>query len=91
MNKIEVKILNPDSVFDSEKMMVCAARLTQRGHQIKSMEDFLKLYEKSYGEDLVESLVSLPEAFPNLLQDLLACNLYTPFYPRQNLLSSVML
>ena len=60
MNKIEVKILNPDSVFDSEKMMVCAARLTQRGHQIKSMEDFLKLYEKSYGEDLVESLVSLP-------------------------------
>ena len=60
MNKIEVKILNPDSVFDSEKMMVCAARLTQRGHQIKSMEDFLKLYEKSYGADLVESLISLP-------------------------------
>ena len=60
MNKIEVKILNPDSVFDSEKMMVCAARLTQRGHQIKSMEDFLKLYEKNYGAELVESLVSLP-------------------------------
>lgn len=60
MNKIEVKILNPDSIPDSEKMMVCAARLTQRGHQIKNMEDFLKLYDKSYGTDLVESLVSLP-------------------------------
>ena len=60
MNKIEVKILNPDSIFDSEKMMVCAARLTQRGHQIKNVQDFLKLYEKSYGANLVEILVGLP-------------------------------
>lgn len=60
MNKIEVKILNPDSITNSEKMMVCAARLTQRGHKIKNMEDFLSLYEKSYGTDLAESLVSFP-------------------------------
>lgn len=34
MKKIEVKILNPESIDQAEKLMVCAARLTQRGHQI---------------------------------------------------------
>ena len=32
MKKIEVKILNPESIEQAEKLMVCAARLTQRGH-----------------------------------------------------------
>ena len=45
MNSIEVKILNPEAVSQAEKMMVCAARLTQRGHQIKSMADFMELYK----------------------------------------------
>ena len=44
MKKIEVKILNPESIDQAEKMMVCAARLTQRGHQISCLDDFMDLY-----------------------------------------------
>ena len=29
MKKIEVKILNPESIDQAEKLMVCAARLTR--------------------------------------------------------------
>ena len=32
MDKIKVTILNPTAISEAEKMMVCAARLTQRGH-----------------------------------------------------------
>ena len=46
MKKIEVKILNPESIDQAEKLMVCAARLTQRGHQISCLDDFMDLYEK---------------------------------------------
>ena len=38
MKKIEVKILNPESIDQAEKLMVCAARLTQRG---KALADLL--------------------------------------------------
>lgn len=60
MNKIEVKILNPEAVADSEKMMVCAARLTQRGEKIKNMNDFTVLYEKGYKKETVVNMVNLP-------------------------------
>lgn len=60
MKKIEVKILNPDSIDEAEKMMVCAARLTQRGHQITCLKDFMDLYESSYQRSTVERLVKLP-------------------------------
>lgn len=60
MDKIEVKVLNPDAVAEAEKMMVCAARLTQRGHKIKSMADFAALYEKEYKPETVEAMASLP-------------------------------
>lgn len=60
MNKIEVKILNPDVIKESEKMMVCAARLTQRGEKINSLEDFMNLYEKEYSQKTVENMVNLP-------------------------------
>ena len=33
--------------------MVCAARLTQSGHKIKSLADFMELYEKPYNEKTV--------------------------------------
>lgn len=62
MKKIEVKILNPSEVGMAEKMMVCAARLTQRGHQISTMDDFMALYEKSYQRSTAENLVKLPHA-----------------------------
>lgn len=60
MKNIEVCVLNPQAVTEAEKMMVCAARLTQRGHNIKNMRDFLDLYEKPYTESTVENMCELP-------------------------------
>lgn len=60
MDKIEVKVLNPDVVIESEKMMVAMARLTQRGHKIHNMEDFEKLLNLDYNDTLVNTLVDLP-------------------------------
>lgn len=60
MNKIEVKILNPKAVSEAENMMVAMARLTQRGHNISNMNDFLELLNKPYSDKLVDSMVSLP-------------------------------
>ena len=57
MKKIEVKILNPESIDQAEKLMVCAARLTQRGHQISCLDDFMDLYEKPYQRSTVANLV----------------------------------
>ena len=60
MNKIEVKVLNPEAISQAEKMMVCAARLTQSGHKIKNMADFMELYEKPYSEKTVANMTGLP-------------------------------
>lgn len=62
MNKIEIKVLNPGAVAEAEKMMVCAARLTQRGHLIKTMSDFMALYEKDYKQETVEAIANLPHS-----------------------------
>lgn len=40
--------------------MVFAARLTQRGHRIATMDDLMALYEKSFSDDTVEAIGSLP-------------------------------
>lgn len=60
MKKIEVKILNPEAVSESEKMMVCAARLTQRGYKIKNLEDFMELYAKPYKKETAKAMAGLP-------------------------------
>src|SRR5699024_5568805 len=60
MNKIETKILNCSAVREAEKNMVFAARLTQRGHMIHSMDDLVKLYEKSFSDETVKTLGQLP-------------------------------
>ncbi len=60
MDKIEVCVLNPEAVGTSEKMMVCAARLTQKGHKIKDLEDFIELYNKAYTENTVAAMAKLP-------------------------------
>lgn len=60
MNNIQVKILNPEVIDNAEQMMVTAARLTQRGHGIHCMSDFLDLYNKSYSMQTVENMASLP-------------------------------
>ncbi len=60
MNNIEIKVLNPEAVQSSEQMMVTAARLTQRGHNIRNLQDFMNLYSKPYSEKLVDDLMLLP-------------------------------
>ena len=60
MRKIDVAVLNPEAVQQAEKLMVCAARLTQRGHKIKNLDDFLALYNQPYKESTVEAMTHLP-------------------------------
>lgn len=60
MNKIEVKILNPEVVSDAEKMMVFCARLTQRGHGIHNMNDLTELLEAPYQPKTMEAMTKLP-------------------------------
>lgn len=52
--------MNCQAVQEAEKNMVFAARLTQRGHKIATMDDLLALYEKSFNDDTVASIGSLP-------------------------------
>ena len=51
MNRIETKILNCFAVKEAEKNMVFAARLTQRGHIIHSMNDLMDLYNQSFTDE----------------------------------------
>ena len=52
--------MNCQAVREAEKNMVFAARLTQRGHKIASMGDLMSLYEKSFNEDTLKAIGSLP-------------------------------
>ena len=60
MKKIAVAVLNKYAIYEAEKMAVCCARLTQRGEKIKSMEDFIELYERPYTEQTLTAMVNLP-------------------------------
>lgn len=60
MKKIEIKVLNPEAITECEKMMVCAARLTQKGHKIKNMDDFMTLYNRDYTLGTVAGMCKLP-------------------------------
>jgi thymidylate synthase (FAD) len=60
MDKIKVAVLNPTAISEAEKMMVCAARLTQRGHTVKDLSDFLALYDKGYTEKTAKVMTQLP-------------------------------
>ena len=55
-----MKILNCDAVQEAEKNTVFAARLTQHGHEIHSMDDLMRLYNKEYTEKTLQSIISLP-------------------------------
>ena len=59
MKQIEVKVLNPEAIQEASKMMVCAARLTQSGHKINSMDEFMALYNKSYKEETKKLMSNL--------------------------------
>lgn len=60
MRNIQVKILNPEAVNAAEQMMVFCARLTQRGHSIKNMDDIEELLNKEYKPSTVKNMCSLP-------------------------------
>lgn len=60
MNKIQVKVLNPEAVKEATRMMVATARLTQRGHKIQNLDDFESYCFGPFTEALEENLVSLP-------------------------------
>lgn len=60
MNKIEVKILNQSAVYEAEKNMIFAARLTQRGNKIHSMKDLMNLYERDFTKENIENISQLP-------------------------------
>ena len=60
MNKIQVKVLNPEVVKDAEKMMVFCARLTQRGHSIHDMDSLMGLLEAPYQTKTMEAMTKLP-------------------------------
>jgi len=60
MNKIKVEVLNPQAIKEAEQMMVTAARLTQKGHAIKTMGDFKTLLNKTYSEKTIHNMTSLP-------------------------------
>ena len=52
--------MNCQAVAEAEKNMVFAARLTQRGHRIATMEDLMALYEKSFSYATLEAISTLP-------------------------------
>lgn len=60
MDKIEVCILNTSAIKEAEQNMVFAARLTQRGHTIKTAADLLALYQKEYQPSTVSGMSALP-------------------------------
>lgn len=60
MNNIQVKVLNPEICNEAAKLAVCAARLTQHGHEIRSIDDFINLYEKPYSDQFISRLACLP-------------------------------
>lgn len=62
MRDISVKVLNPEAARFGEKMMVCGARMTQRGHNIKTMDDFMELFNRSYLDSTRDAMIKLPHA-----------------------------
>lgn len=55
-----MKILNCAAVSETEKNMVFAARLTQRGHRIASMANLERLYERPYTGKTLKTIAALP-------------------------------
>lgn len=60
MKQIQIEVLNPEAVNDAARMMVAAARLTQRGHKIQTLDDFKSYCLGPYHVNLEASLVGLP-------------------------------
>ena len=64
MNKIEIYILNENEIKVARDTTMFAARITQHGHEIKSIDDLKKLYNKPYKESTFDTINKLPH--PNI-------------------------
>ena len=53
--------------MEAEKNMVFAARLTQQGHKIASMDDLMDLYEKSFSVQTVAAMGALPHPISGIM------------------------
>lgn len=60
MDRIDIKIMNPEAIKDAERAMVAAAKLTQHGHEISDPGDFCRIYDQDPDPELVHRLCSLP-------------------------------
>lgn len=60
MRQIEIKILNPEIAESNRKLLVTAARLTQRSHSINNLDDFIYLSNLEYTDELLRKLCTLP-------------------------------
>lgn len=61
MKNIEVAILSSNQSFqEAEDMMVAMARMTQKGHTIKCMQDLLDLIARPHSDTTVENMCALP-------------------------------
>lgn len=60
MDKIEIKIMNPEDLLPTEDMMVFAARLTQRGHEISNMDELMNLYRRNHTDQTARNMAVLP-------------------------------
>lgn len=58
MDKIQVKVLE-DYGTDPAASMAFLARMTQRGHEIHSIDDAIELYERSASKKLIHNLSTL--------------------------------
>ena len=58
MKNIKVKILD----HNLNGMPLFLAKLTQRGHEIGSMDDLMKLYQENIGKQPSESILKLPHS-----------------------------
>ena len=72
MRKIQVKILNPESIAENRKMMAIGARLTQHGEKINDMDSFITLFNKSTSDAFIKNLSNLPHP---ILQHLTKINI----------------
>ena len=60
MDKIKVICLNPEAAEYNKKLMVAAARLTQRAESLGSTDDFIQLFNKPVTDNTYFTMCSLP-------------------------------
>lgn len=60
MKQIKIWVMNPDAVYEARKMEAFAARLTQRGNILQTLDDVKDLYNKPASPNLIRSFGDMP-------------------------------